>query len=94
MPSKPHQMSAHLSPAVVIGYLVTLWGSLVLTIGMSEGYERRRKWRRWLNEVGTLVVVLGTAIAIGASVFGATSVEWTRFREQFSALVARPRSWS
>jgi preprotein translocase subunit SecY len=71
-------MSVPLPPVVLAGSLVILWGSLIVVIGMAESYDERKKWRQWLNTVGTLIIAIGTAVAfVGTAANGITNTDST-----------------
>jgi hypothetical protein len=74
--------------AVLIGSLITLWGSLVLVIGMAESYDKHKRWRKWLSQVGTLFIVLGTAVSFYGSATSGISGADARIRPWGQALVA------
>jgi uncharacterized membrane protein len=61
--------AASISPTLLIGSLVVVWGTLLVTLGVTDSYRKKIKWQEATNKFGTLAILLGTITAlIGAAV--------------------------
>lgn len=63
-------LASTLPPVLLVGSLVVLLGTLIVAMNMSESYKERA-WNEKVNNVGTLIICIGTAIAFLGSVIGA-----------------------